>query len=252
MKNQVDLNCDLGEWKLKDGASKDAAIMPFITSCNVACGGHIGDEESMRTTIRLAKKHRVSIGVHPAYPDPKNFGRVVMNISPEKLRESLIDQITSFKSFVEEEGLALHHVKPHGALYNHAAKDRITAETIVSVIKEIDKTTLVYLPPNSVSRKVALESGLHVITEVFADRVYEDDLSLRSRSFSDAVLHSSDAVLHQLQKIIIQEKVKTHSGLECSINAETMCLHSDTPRSIQLAKTIYEYLRNHGVKIVSP
>lgn len=251
MNNRIDLNCDLGEWKTKDGSIRDEAIMPFISSCNIACGGHIGDEKSMRTTIQLAKKNGVKIGVHPSYPDRENFGRVVMDISSSSLEKSLIEQLYTFKEYLLVEGESLHHIKPHGALYNEAAKNRNTAELIVSVIKQFDKNIPIYLPPNSVSNKIAHEAGLKVINEVFADRIYEDDLSLRSRKLDKAVIEDEADVIAQLRSLIFKKAVLTYSGKHKSINAETVCLHSDTPGAIKLAKTIHNFLTNNGVEIIS-
>lgn len=251
MKKRIDLNCDLGEWKTSDGALRDEAIMPFISSCNIACGGHIGDEESMRTTIRLAKRFGVSIGVHPSYPDTENFGRVVMDISPKELKDSIRDQLQTFSRFLKDEGESLHHIKPHGALYNQAAKDQETAEVIVSVIKQFVENIPVYLPPNSVSKKIACDAGLRVISEVFADRVYEEDLSLRDRKLDGALLEDGDDVIAQLRSMIFEHEVLTYPGKLKAINAETVCLHSDTPGAIQLAKTIHEFLTSNGVEIIS-
>lgn len=251
MKKRIDLNCDLGEWKTSDGILRDEYIMPFISSCNIACGGHIGDEQSIRATIRLAKKYGVSMGVHPSYPDRENFGRVVMDISPKELEESLIEQIKTFIIYLKEEGGTLHHIKPHGALYNQATKDRTIAEVIVSVMKQFDERIPFYLPPNSISKKVAIESGLKVFDEVFADRVYEEDLKLRSRTLSGAVLTNETDVIAQVRSMILKGEVLTYSGTRKPINAETVCLHSDTPGAIQLAKTIHEFLKSHGVEIIS-
>ena len=248
----IDLNCDLGEWKDKDGALKDESIMPYISSCNIACGGHIGDLNSMKTTISLAQKYGVAVGVHPSYPDRENFGRKVMDIPAKELEDILFDQISEFKSLVVEEGAGLHHVKPHGALYNQAAKDKATASAIISAVKRVDKSLPVYLPPGSVSEQMALESGLQVVQEVFADRAYEDDLTLMSRDKEGSVLHNISDVLAQLRSMVIGEKVLTASGCYKPIKARSVCLHSDTPGSVKLAENIYNYLKDYGVEIAAP
>ncbi len=251
IQKSIDLNCDLGEWKIKDGAMLDEAIMPFISSCNIACGGHIGNEESIRVTIRLAQKYGVEAGAHPGYPDPDNFGRKVMDIEPDQLKNSIIEQINTFKKCLDEAGTKLHHVKPHGALYNQAVTDKATAETVISAIKRVSPGIKVYLPEGSVSSVVAKEEGLEVIHEVFADRVYEDDLSLRSRSYHDAVLHDEADVIEQLRYMITEGKVLTHSRIIKPIKAETICLHSDTPGAITLAQTINTFLRKNGFTIIA-
>ena len=252
MHKVIDLNCDLGEWKDNDGASKDESIMPYISSCNVACGGHIGDEHSMNTTVFLAQKYGVAIGAHPSYPDKENFGRKVMEMPSKELEDTLFDQISWFKSLVVEAGAELHHVKPHGALYNQAARDEETAAAIISAIKRVDRTLPVYLPPGSISEKTAHDLGTRVVPEVFADRAYEDDLSLVSRSRKGALLDDVTEVLAQVRSMVIDGQVRTISGTVKGINARTLCLHSDTPGSIELAKNIFEYLKDYGVKIAAP
>ncbi len=252
MKKSIDLNCDLGEWKTKEGIKLDKAIMPLISSCNIACGGHIGDEYSMKKTIELAHSHGVAIGAHPAYPDKKNFGRVVLEMDSEELEESIRNQLVTFWQLVKESGASLHHIKPHGALYNRAAKDLHTAKAVLKAIKSLLPEKKIYLPAGSVSAKLAKDLGLNVVYEVFADRVYEDDLSLRSRSYPDALLRNKEDVISQLRHFIESEQVYTHSGNLKSIKAETICLHSDTPGAIELAKIINSFLINHGVTISAP
>ncbi len=251
MEKSIDLNCDLGEWRTPEGAMLDEAIMPYISSCNVACGGHIGDEDSMRTTIQLAQKYGVLVGAHPSYPDQENFGRVVLEITQEELSESLESQILLFKNLVEETGSQLHHIKPHGALYNHAAKDEETAITLLSVIKKVAPNVPIYLPHGSISASIAEDFGIRVINEVFADRTYEDDLSLRSRTLSGSVLDDEADVIAQLRNMILNNQVLTYSGLLKPIKAQTVCLHSDTPGAVQLAKTIHTFLKSNGVKITT-
>ncbi len=247
---RIDLNCDLGEWKSPEHTLRDEAIMPYISSCNIACGGHIGDEHSMRTTIRMAQKNNVAIGAHPGYPDRENFGRVVMDITQERLSESIKEQLESFLSILEEESLELHHIKPHGALYNHAAKDRETAQTVLGTIKSVVGDTKVYLPEGFISSKIAQDLGLQVIYEVFADRSYEADLSLRSRSLEGAVLHEKEKVLEQIYSMVMNGEVNTFTGETKPIKAQTICLHSDTEGAAELAKHIHTFLKNHEVAIL--
>lgn len=247
---KVDLNCDLGEWKSPDHAHRDEAIMPYISSCNIACGGHIGDDFSMRSTMLMARKYGVVIGAHPGYPDRENFGRVVMDITHDKLSASIKEQLESFLSILEQEGLELHHVKPHGALYNHAAKDEETARTVLNTIKSVVGDTKVYLPKGFVSSKIAHDLGLDVIYEVFADRRYEADLSLRSRKLEGAVLHEKEEVLEQIYSMVKNGEVKTFTGEIKSITAQTVCLHSDTEGATELAKHIHTFLENNEVVIL--
>lgn len=252
MSTKIDLNCDLGEWRQANGAEKDALIMPFITSCNVACGGHIGDEESMKSTIRLAKEHGVKIGAHPSFPDQENFGRVVMKMESEELFNALVSQIQSLIALLDEAGESLHHIKPHGALYNYAAKDVVTAKVIINSVVSFSKDIPLYAQQGSVLAREAEAAGLKVIYEVFADRAYEEDLSLRSRKLEGAVLHQTEEVLSQIEQMVGLGRVITYSGLTKSITAQTICLHSDTEGSIHLAKQIHDYLRDRDVEIAAP
>lgn len=252
MNKKIDLNCDLGEWITNEGPALDEAIMPFISSCNIACGGHIGDEESIKKTIALAQKFNVALGAHPSYPDKENFGRKVMDIDPFELKNSIKTQIRTFLNCLKGSGASLHHIKPHGALYNRAAKDQKVAELLLNAIKSVAPEIIIYLPGGSVSAEMAEDFGFKVIYEVFADRMYEDDLSLRSRLLPNAILDDESDVLAQLRHLIFDEEVITYSGKTRSIKAESVCLHSDTPGAINLAKTINSFLNEHGVTITAP
>ncbi|MEQ9402178.1 MAG: 5-oxoprolinase subunit PxpA [Cyclobacteriaceae bacterium] len=243
----IDLNSDLGE---QEDASLDERIMPFISSCNIACGGHAGDEASVKRTIDLAIKNNVAIGAHPGFPDRENFGREVMKIAPEKLIKSLKEQILLVKSMAEKAGKKLHHVKPHGALYNLAATDRATSALIGQVLLSINPVPKWYGLSHSVTEEVALELNIPFVGEGFADRRYEENRTLRSRKFEDAVLHEEQEVLDQVEKLAIEKKVNTVSEPQVII-AQTICLHSDTKGAVNLAKSIHDHLVNKGVSICS-
>jgi UPF0271 protein len=251
MKKNIDLNCDLGEWRTDQGPDLDKAIMPFISSCNIACGGHIGNEITMRWTVILAKKYNVKVGAHPSYPDREGFGRRLIEMSPEKLKNSIKDQILSLKEIADVEGVDIHHIKPHGALYNAASKYRDIAKIVSESVKELGLDIPVYGQAGSEFEKAAKISGLEFCAEVFADRVYEDDLSLRSRKLDGSVLHNKEEVLAQIFEIVIEEKVSTFSGMKLDIKADTICLHSDTSGAGELARNIHQFLKNHGVEIHS-
>ncbi len=247
----IDLNCDLGEWKDKNGRLKDAEIMPFISSCNIACGGHIGDKESMRATIKLAKVHNVAIGVHPSYPDTSNFGRQVLEIDSDELRSSLVGQISVFSSLVEKEGGVLHHLKPHGALYNEASINKTVAEVVVNAMLDVNLVVPIYCQAGSKLAESILDAGLRPVYEVFADRAYEDDLTLRSRKKDGAIIHKKENVFEHIHRMVMEGKVKTFSGSIRPVKVNTICLHSDTEGSIRLAREIYFYLKGKGVTIAS-
>lgn len=251
MNTSIDLNCDLGEWRTDEGPDLDKAIMSYISSCNIACGGHIGNEISMRWTVILAKKNKVKIGAHPSYPDRAGFGRRQLEMNSDDLKNSIKNQILSLKEIAEVEGVNLHHIKPHGALYNAASKYRDIAKVVAEAIKELGLKVVVYGQAGSEFEKAAKKNGLQFCAEVFADRAYEDDLSLRSRSLDGAVLHSNKDVITQIFEMTVEEKVTTYSGQKLPIRAETICLHSDTKGSRELAKNIYQFLKNHGIEITS-
>lgn len=250
MLSRIDLNCDLGEFYGMYDEVRDAKIMPYISSCNIACGFHSGDPVTIMKTVKLALKNEVAIGAHPSYPDLQGFGRRMMNLSREELEACVLYQVSALKGITESMGGNLHHVKPHGALYNHAAKDEETAVGVVKAIVQVQKDMLIYAPANSVLSSIAEDAGLRVRNEVFADRRYEDDLSLRSRKLEGAVLEQKEHVLKQLAGFL-DGIVHTYDGLELPIEAETICLHSDTDGAAELAREINEFLTKHDVKITS-
>lgn len=248
---KVDLNCDLGEWRSDDGPALDASIMPFISSCNIACGGHIGDAYSMKKTIELALEYDVAIGAHPSYPDRQGFGRRRMEIEGRELENTIRTQILDLKSLVEEAGGELHHVKPHGALYNTAAFDEQTASIIVAAITSIDTALKVYGQSGLVFDKVVTNAGLQFVREVFADRVYEDDLSLRSRKKPGSMLFETSKVLDQIKNMVLEGRVISFSGKVLPVKAETICLHSDTQGASELAREIHDFLKKNDVEITT-
>lgn len=251
MKNRIDLNCDLGEWRTEHGPALDMAIMPYISSCNIACGGHIGDDYSMKKTIDLAQKHEVKIGAHPSFPDRAGFGRRLLKIEDLQLQDILIAQIQRLQTLLKSSGADLHHIKPHGALYNEAAKNTDLAKIIIQAVLQLQTKPKIYGLFNSELEKVAKNYGLEFYAEGFADRVYEDDLSLRSRKLEGSILHGKEEVIHQIFAMVTEQKVETYSGKEVQIIVDTICLHSDTPGSEKLAKYIYQFLIKNGVKVVS-
>ncbi len=247
----IDLNCDLGEWKTKDGFARDEKIMPFISSCNIACGGHIGDEFSMKKTIELALKHNVAIGAHPSFPDREGFGRRIMPMTSDELTNIIREQLYHFGILLKEMGGQLHHIKPHGALYNAASVDEQIATSILEATEELGLETLIYGQSGSIFEDVISSGNLEFIAEVFSDRAYENDLSLRDRNLEGAVLHSEKEVLEHVYSMVIKGKVKTHPGDFLPIKAETVCLHSDTEGATELAEKICYFLKEHGVEIVA-
>lgn len=245
----IDLNCDLGESYGTYAANRDEEIMPYISSCNIACGFHSGDPSTILKTIELALEHNVAIGAHPSYPDLQGFGRRVMQMSADELKACMLYQLSALKGLTELCGAKLHHVKPHGALYNHACRFEETAVPVVEAVVAVSDDLLLYAPGDSVLSRVAEDAGLRVVSEVFADRSYDNNLDLRSRKLEGAVLEDEDQILKQLEAMVCNGKVITYEGLELPIQAHTVCLHSDTPGATRLAGRIHEFLKDKGVEI---
>ncbi|WP_306293785.1 5-oxoprolinase subunit PxpA [Winogradskyella forsetii] len=240
----IDINADVGE-----GLGNEAHLLPLLSSCNIACGGHAGDEVTMRHVIMLAKKHHVKVGAHPSFPDKLNFGRVNLNISDAELYTSIIDQISALKNIAEAEGVTLNHIKPHGALYNLAAKDEKTARLIIEVIKRLELPIALYAPFNSVIANLAKQENIAVTSEAFADRNYNDDLSLVSRTNSNAILHEKEAVLSHVLNMLKNQKVTSISGMKVPIKATTICVHGDTKNAIEILKYLSSNLKQNGIQI---
>jgi len=242
----IDLNADLGE---HPGAHLDAEIMPYLSSCNIACGGHIGDEYSIRNAMLLAQKNKVAIGAHPSFPDKTNFGRLAIEMKPESLASTIAVQIDLARSVAQKLGIKLNHIKPHGALYNLAAKEEVTSRLIGEVIQSIDPSLKWMGLAHSVSERVANDLGIVFIAEAFADRRYEADKTLRSRASPGAIIEDEKEVLLQVEELALRSRVFSADWI--SIASQSICLHSDTPGAVNLAKKIYQHLVSKGVDIYS-
>jgi UPF0271 protein len=247
----IDLNCDMGELKEGQIRNYDAEIMPFISSCNIACGFHSGTPLLMTQTILAAIQHGVKIGAHPSYHDRENFGRKSLKVDPEVLMADLLYQICALKGMVESYGQRLHHVKPHGALYNDLLVNDELTELFVSTVKTIDPALKMVTLANANVLAYCTAHNMDVIQEGFADRRYERVTQLRSRAYPDAVLHDPAEVLAQVEGFL-KEEVSLADGTTAKIKVDTLCLHSDTPGAVSLSQTIYNYLKEHDVKITAP
>lgn len=239
----IHINCDLGE-----GGQYDEQLMPLISACNIACGGHAGNLESMRDTIELALEHNVEIGAHPSYPDKENFGRKPVAISSKELKRSLVAQILSLKQSTEAAGGRMVHVKPHGRLYNDAVKDEKTAGIIIDSLLEFEDNLVLFAPPKSVISEMA-RGKIKVVYEAFADRNYNEDYSLVSREKENALIVKKEAVFNHLYTMFHEKKISCASGGEIACSATTFCLHSDTPDSVQILKYLKENLAERNIKI---
>ncbi len=239
----IDVNCDVGE-----GLNNEHLLMPFISSCNIACGGHFGDKKSIDNSIEIAINNNVLIGAHPSFPDKENFGRKVMTISDEELKESIQNQLDLFLERLDSFDEKLHHIKPHGALYNVISVDENKAVLFIDIIKKYLKDSFLYVPYNSVIEKVALRNDIKIKYEVFADRNYNADLTLLSRSHKNALITDKLAVFNHVLEVVQSGKVKTISGLKKLIKADTFCVHGDNKNSIEIVKYLNENLKKEGFK----
>ncbi len=235
----MDINCDLGE-----GLDNDEQIMPFISSCNIACGAHAGNVELMKTTVQLAKKFQVKIGAHPSFVDRESFGRKELIVPKHKLVKQIKDQISLLKGIVENEGMTLHHVKPHGALYNMVAKDKEIALTIIEAVQSFGEDLILYVPYRSVISKELKKTNSPFYYETFGDRAYLDDLSLMSRKEIEAVIENPESVLKRVKQLIDLKTVKTVQGNIIKIETDTICVHGDNPNAVDIVKSLSKLIRD--------
>lgn len=239
----IHINCDLGE-----GGGHDERLMPLISACNIASGGHAGDGETMERTVALALEHNVQIGAHPSYPDKSNFGRESLKISSEDLKQSLKSQILALKKIVESKGGKLTHVKPHGALYNDAARDEKIATVVLESILESDEFVSVYVPQKSVIADLA-KGKIETVTEAFADRNYQDNYQLISRQKSNAVLTEKEEVFAHLFKMFCEGKIVTVNRRILECKADTFCLHSDTENAVEILDSLHQKFAQKNISI---
>ena len=240
----IDINCDLGE-----GVGNDAQLMPYLSSCNIACGGHAGNDATMKETIRLALANDVKIGAHPSFPDRENFGRTEMDLPNNELTTIIIGQVMRLKILVEKAGGRLHHVKLHGALYNMAAVNDSTAEAVLDAMAPFDKSLVLYVPFGSVIAKKALERKQPIKYEAFADRNYNDDLTLVSRKLDNAVMEDPALITAHVVRMVKDKKVKTINENLATIEAGTFCVHGDNPHAVGIVSQLAENLKKFSVGI---
>lgn len=240
---EIDINCDVGE-----GVGNEEDIMPLVSSCNIACGAHAGNPKIMSETIRLAQKWKAKIGAHPSYPDRANFGRKVMKISSDVLILSIRNQLLNFIELLEEEKAELHHIKPHGALYNEIAKNKILANTFLEAMRDFESTPL-YVPFQSEIHKAAIKRGFPIVLEAFADRNYNSDLTLISRREENALIQDPKEVLAHILSMVKDGKVISVQGEHVAINANTFCVHGDTPSALEILAYLHRELPNHNIQI---
>ena len=251
MKARIDVNCDLGESYGRFKVGYDAEIMPFITSANVACGFHGGDPNVMAETVELARKNGVAVGAHPGYPDLMGFGRREMELSKEEVKNIVVYQVGALEAFTKAAGVKLQHVKPHGALYNAVATNEGYSEAVIEAVKAIDPGLILFALANSGLAKMAVEAGLRVAYEVFADRAYNSDGTLVSRGLQGSVIEAPELVAERAVKIVKKRKVVAVDGRTVEFaGVHTICVHGDTLNAVELAKSLRNAFASAGIELV--
>ncbi|HYM86428.1 MAG TPA: 5-oxoprolinase subunit PxpA [Pseudoxanthomonas sp.] len=247
MRSEIDFNCDLGE-----GVGDDDAILPFISSASIACGFHAGSPELMRETVRLCAAHGVAIGAHPSFADRRNFGRVAQSISPSDAYALTVYQIGALDAFVRAAGLRLNHVKPHGAFYNQAARDRDLADAIASAVRDHDPSLLLYGLSASALTDAGTALGLQVVHEAFAERRYEADATLTPRSHADASIEFPAEAAAQVTRLLREETVIARTGERVPLHADSICLHGDRADAAEFARELRVAIQEAGFQVRAP
>lgn len=247
--HSIDLNCDMGEsfgaWRM----GNDAQLMNYVSSVNIACGFHAGDASVMRKTVEAALEKGVAVGAHPSFPDLQGFGRRRMSLSAQEIFDVVLYQVSALKGICEAFGAGLHHVKPHGALYNQAAKDSQIARTIAEAVKAIDKNLVFYGLSGSCLISEAENIGLKTASEVFADRTYQADGTLTPRSEPNALIEDSKQAVSQVLQMVKEQTVSAINGGKVALKAETVCIHGDGENALEFARMIREKLINDNIQI---
>lgn len=243
---KINLNCDLGE-----GAGADEIIIPHINSANIACGFHAGDAMMMAKTLELCKAGSTGAGAHPGYPDKENFGRTKMNLSPEEVYDITLYQLGALGAIADAKGIKLEHVKAHGAMYNAAAKDRALADAIANAVYDYDKNLILLALSGSEMIKAAKAVGLRYASEVFADRAYEADGTLRARGLDGAMIEDENEAVSRVIRMAKLGKVKAFTGEDIDIEAHSVCVHGDGQKAIEFVKKLNAAFKENGIETVS-
>jgi UPF0271 protein len=237
---QIDINSDIGEgfgpWML----APDEDLMPLISSANIACGFHAGDPLTIERTVHLARDNRVGVGAHPGFPDRVGFGRRTIVATPDEVRTDVLYQIGAIAAFCRAAGTELQHVKAHGALYNHAVRDAATAEAIARAVWQYDRDLLFFVLPGSELEAAGEAAGLPLAREAFADRGYLPDGSLVPRSRPEAIVRDPEVVVRRMIRLVKEGVIEAIDGTELELEADTICIHSDTPTALDIARALRE------------
>ena len=246
---RVDLNCDMGEVPeaITDGTQE--SLMPSLTSVNIACGGHAGDSQTMKATIEQALRWKLDVGAHPGYPDRANFGRLELHLPPQAIADSVFEQVRALAEIAAECNARVTHVKPHGALYNQAARNRVIARAIADGVARWSREVALVGLAGSLMLEVFREAGFRIAAEAFADRRYEGNGALRSRKFADALIRDPAEAGQQALRIAERGNVIACGGVELTTNAQTICIHGDTPGAPAIAAAVAKTLKQAGVEL---
>lgn len=247
---RIDLNSDLGESFGRYTIGMDEKIIPLITSANVACGYHAADPVVMSKTVRKAKEAGIQIGAHPGFPDLMGFGRRNLNVAPEEAKAYVLYQLGALDAFCKAEGIKLQHVKPHGALYNMAAKDYILSKSICEAIYEFDKNLIVLALSGGELARAAADMGLRTALEVFADRGYEEDGTLVDRRKEGAMITDEEEAIKRVIRMVKEKKVTAVTGKDISIQANSVCVHGDGEKALAFVEKIRQAFQNENIQIV--
>tara|TARA_B100000530_G_scaffold91294_1_gene55766 strand:+ start:2594 stop:3367 length:774 start_codon:yes stop_codon:yes gene_type:complete len=246
---EININCDLGEKSKHHSNKYDPELLKIVNSANVACGYHAGDEETMSQVIKISKKNGVSIGAHPSFNDPENFGRERMNLSSAEIKKLIIDQYQILQSIASNYGENVSHIKPHGALNNMACEDIDLATTLAKTIKEINQDLIYLVPTGSKMEEAAKKLDMKIACEIFADRNYEDDGNLVSRKKSHALITDPDEAKKHVLKMVKTQSINCHSGKQIPCEIDSVCIHGDNLSSLATAKSIKENLVANGLEL---
>ena len=248
---EININCDLGEKSKHHSNKYDPDLLDIVNSANVACGFHAGDDESMNQVVQISKKNGVSIGAHPSFNDPENFGRQRMNLSSDEIRKLIIDQYEILQKIADSYGEKVTHIKPHGALNNMACEDIELATTLAKAINEISKDLIYLVPTGSKMEVAANKLNMKIACEIFADRNYEDDGNLVSRKKPHALITDPEEAKKHVLNMVKNQSLNCHSGKQIPCEIDSVCIHGDNDSSLATARLIKSNLQNNGLKLVA-
>ena len=246
---EININCDLGEKSKHHSNKYDPDLLEIVNSANVACGFHAGDDESMNQVIQISKKNNVSIGAHPSFNDPENFGRQRINLSSKEIKKLIVDQYEILQKIADNYGTIVTHIKPHGALNNMACEDIELATTLAQTINEISKDLIYLVPTGSKMEEAAKKINMKIACEIFADRNYEDDGNLVSRKKTHALITDPNQAKKHVLTMVKNQALNCHSGKQIPCQIDSVCIHGDNESSLATAKSIRDNLRDNGLKL---